>query len=128
MGVQFIWSDEYSVGNAEIDNQHKHLFLVANSLPEKPEVPEIRKIIMTFFKYVREHFTAEERMMKEIGFPEAASHRELHEVLISKLSAVAEGPLAGDAAADGFKQFVRDWITDHILNHDMRYFRFAQGR
>jgi hemerythrin len=126
MGVLFIWNESYSVGSAEIDSQHRRIFTLANSLPGKLTTRDINAAIMALFRHIREHFVAEEKMMKAIGFPETADHRELHDDLITRLSEIAERSFRDEAAVSAFRQFVYDWLTDHILNHDMRYVRFAR--
>ncbi len=127
MGVLFLWNKEYSIGNAEIDNQHRRIFTLANLVSANLDTRGINAAIMTLFRYVREHFTAEESMMQEIGFPETASHRELHEALITRLSEVATLSFQNEETVTEFKQFVYTWVIDHILNRDMKYFRFAQA-
>ena len=34
MTTQFVWDEKYSVGNEEIDEQHKSLFALGNQIPE----------------------------------------------------------------------------------------------
>ena len=82
---------------------------------------------MALFRYVREHFTAEEQMMQKIGFPEAASHRDLHEKhsLPNSVSSATHS-FQNEEALTEFRQFVYTWVIDHILNQDMKYIRFAQ--
>jgi hemerythrin-like metal-binding protein len=126
MGVLFIWKDTYSVGNAEIDGQHRQIFTLANLVSADLDTKGINAAIMALFRYVREHFTAEEKMMKEIGYPETSSHRDLHEALITRLSELATHSFQNGEALTEFRQFVYTWVIDHILNQDMKYIRFAQ--
>jgi hemerythrin len=126
MSVQLVWNETYSVGNPEIDAQHQRMFEIANSLSEKLDAPAIKRTIMALYKHTREHFTAEEQMMKEIGYPKLAYHRELHNELITRLNSISTGSFDADWSVLHFKRFVYDWVIDHILNHDHDYFVFAQ--
>jgi hemerythrin len=126
MGIQFIWDSSYSVGRDDIDRQHKQIFEMANSLPEVMDRETWKRSVMALYKHTREHFTAEEQMMREIGYPGLPEHRTLHEEMIGKLNEVSAQPLSCESAAYSFKKMLYTWIIDHILNRDMDYFRFVQ--
>ncbi|MCD6535131.1 MAG: hemerythrin family protein [Deltaproteobacteria bacterium] len=128
MNIQFVWKDSYSVGDSEIDEQHKGLFKLGNELPEVLGEQDVKPIIMQLFKYTREHFSAEEEMMNRIGFPYLAEHKILHDDLITNLSEVSSQELDTDAAIYGFKQFVKKWLLDHVLIEDNKYFQFSQSQ
>ena len=124
MSILFVWENSYSVGREDIDKQHKHIFEIANSLSDTPDVTTESRIIMALYKHIREHFTAEEQMMKEIGYPKLEEHRNLHDDFITKLNRIAEGSSMGKEPSGDLKTFLYHWVIDHILNHDMDYFRF----
>jgi hemerythrin len=128
MSIRFIWDDSYSVDRKDIDNQHKRMFDLANGLPEDLGQRRIMETIMDLYKYTREHFEAEEQMMKEIGYPKIEEHTTLHEELILGLNAMAAKAFDDDQSVFAFKKFIYDWVIDHILNHDRDYFRFAKGQ
>lgn len=126
MNAQFAWNEKYSVGDSEIDNQHKSLFELGNRISNSASTHDIKPDVMRLFKYTREHFKAEEAMMKRIGFPLAAEHAKLHDDLITKLSDVTSIPLDTDDNIDAFKKFIFEWLIDHIMNEDNKYFRFSR--
>ncbi|MCK5680543.1 hemerythrin family protein [bacterium] len=128
MSIQFVWKDKYSVGNSEIDKQHKGLFELGNELPEVSGEQDVKPIIMQLFKYTREHFSAEEEMMNSIGFPYLAGHKKLHDDFITELSEISSQSLDTDKSIYGFKEFVYKWLLGHILTEDNKYFRFAQAQ
>ena len=128
MTIRFEWDEFYSVGNSDIDNQHKFVFNSANSLPEDLFKKDINRIIMTFFKHTRKHFAAEEKMMVEIEYPKISEHRELHNELVTKLNKISKSSFESDDDVYVFKKFIYDWIIDHILIHDKDYFRFNRDR
>jgi hemerythrin len=126
MSVVFIWSDEYSVGDQEIDNQHKRVFELANSIPDTWNKEQVMHMVMKLFRHTREHFTAEETLMKATGYPQQTEHMALHDRLITKLSEIAASPFENEDQVGAFKYFVYEWVIDHILNHDRKFFRFVQ--
>jgi len=128
MAIDFVWEDAYTVGDEEIDGQHQRMFRLANELPEVLDVPLVKRRIMDLYRHTREHFEAEEAMMKRIGYPGLDDHRELHIDLVTRLNAVSSGSFESARAVCDFKRFVYDWVLDHIMCRDKDYFRFAQER
>jgi hemerythrin len=128
MSIKFEWDNSFSVANEEIDNQHKMLFDLANSIGDDLNQQRIKKIIMDLYKYTREHFAAEEQMMKRISYPKFEEHKELHKDLITKLNTISAQPFEDDESVYDFITFMYDWLTHHILNKDMDFMRFAQDK
>lgn len=126
MGIYFQWDESYSVGNAFIDSQHQQLFEIANSIPDQMEHMEVKSILMRLFKYTREHFAAEEKLMQMIGYPLLPDHNKLHEALISKLNDDIAETLATEKAIIELKVTVYDWLLDHIRVQDQKYAQFAR--
>jgi hemerythrin len=125
MPIKFVWDKTYSVGNEMIDSQHRRLFDLGNEM-QNIQLSDVARTIMNLYKHTREHFDTEERHMKSLGYPKLQQHRELHNGLITGLNNLIEKPIDTDAGLDGLKKFVYNWIIDHILNHDKKYFEFYQ--
>lgn len=128
MEIKFIWDDSFTVGRPDIDGQHKRMFNLANALPERLNVVMARRAVMAFYKYTREHFSAEEQMMKEIGYPNLEEHHRLHEELITELGRVGDNSFRDENAYTAFKQFLFTWVTEHIMKRDKDYFRFCREK
>ena len=128
MSIKLIWNDSCSVGNKKLDNQHKRMFDLANSLPEHLGQQLIDRIIMDLYKHTNEHFTLEEQMMQEIGYPKIDEHKELHNDLITKLNNISTQSFNDDQSVFDFKKFIYYWVIDHIINNDRDYFRFARQK
>jgi hemerythrin len=90
------------------------------------QLSEVTRTIMNLYKHTRQHFDTEEQHMKAIGYPKLEQHRELHNGLISGLNNLIEKPINTNLGLEGLKKFVYNWIIDHILNHDKKYFDFYQ--
>ena len=128
MSIQFLWEDKYSVGNPEIDEQHKKMFMLGNNLLEGTGESDIKPLILSLFKYTREHFLAEEKMMNRIGFPLFLEHKALHDALITKLNDVSSQSLGNDEAISSFKEFIFNWLCNHIMTEDNKYFQFSKSQ
>ena len=125
MPIKFVWDNSYSVGNEVIDSQHRRLFDLGNEI-QSIQLSEVTRTIMNLYKHTRQHFDTEEQHMKAIGYPKLEQHRELHNGLISGLNNLIEKPINTNIGLEGLKKFVYNWIIDHILNHDKKYFEFYQ--
>jgi len=126
MNLRLDWNDTFSVGFQNLDAQHRVLFDIINTIPEKMDERQVRTCIVRLFKYTREHFIAEEAVMREMGYPKLAEHTAIHNKLLDQLSETSMKPLDNDAVYVEFKQFAFHWIVDHILVSDKDYHHYAQ--
>ncbi|MFQ6607878.1 MAG: bacteriohemerythrin [Fidelibacterota bacterium] len=128
MNKEFMWDEKYSVGNPDIDAQHKSMIELANSLSEDRKDEDNSGIIRRLYKHIREHFEDEENMMAKIGYPKLTEHKEHHKKLITELHKMNIRSFENENFEYNFKEFIYNWVTDHILNHDKDYFRFTQEK
>lgn len=125
MTVKFEWTEDYSIGHAELDNQHKHLFSLGNKI-SNAHIGDAKTYVMELYRYARQHFDLEEAHMKAIGFPDLDGHRLLHNKLLSDLNAITENFFAKKDAFEDFKSFLYNWLVEHVLQRDKKYFAFAR--
>jgi len=124
MTINFIWQEDYSVGNDELDNQHKYLFELGNQI-QAAGITEAKTYVMALYKYIREHFQLEEDHMKSMSYPDLESHRNLHNNLLSDLNVITDDFFEKSDSFEKFKAFFYNWLIDHILQHDKKYFKFT---
>ncbi|MCP4120302.1 MAG: hemerythrin family protein [Bacteroidetes bacterium] len=126
MSVTIKWIPSYSVQHAGIDEQHQQLFQLIDDLPDTIDPLSLKKCIIKLFKYTRTHFSDEEEIMKSIGYPGRENHQKLHEDLISELTEFSEREFSDEKCLQDLKEFAYNWLTDHIIDEDMNYYRFAK--
>ena len=119
------WTQEIAVGSELIDNQHQALIERVNRLvaaiEEGREDEEIARLFEFLKEYTQDHFTAEERLMHESGYPDREGHAAEHRAFCEKIA-----DLEGRMAAEGmttvlkrdFDEAVIDWLFDHICRTD----------
>ncbi len=125
------WREDYSVGNAQLDEDHKNLFrcLAVVEMCLEPSTDEqdvcevLGSALLALRDYTNYHFAREEQMMKIVGHPEYDEHRASHQ----RLQAATE-KLIGDffnkpsvEQAEKIYRFLNSWLTNHILKEDMGY-------
>lgn len=70
--------------------------------------------------YVREHFAAEEDLMKSAGYPHLVEHIAEHDVFRAKLSELHLKSIGQDISVDTVAS-LKDWLSRHIAQMDMAY-------
>jgi len=117
---EFTWSDRYKIGNDLVDSQHQHIFKLANETVSVSDDADITRLLMLFYQHVREHFQAEERLMKQAGYPRYQEHVEEHNLMLDRLNEISLNVQKRQWNPDDIKKFVQRWISVHIVQEDMR--------
>jgi hemerythrin len=123
------WNDELSTGIQEIDDQHRQLIALLNEFYAAVERGEREEGIRTLFEgvdnYTVFHFSHEEAFMERIGYPDLASHREIHAMFRQEYRTAMERHEAGDRkAVRDLVAFLFSWLYTHINKTDKRYAAF----
>jgi hemerythrin len=126
------WHDNYSVGISLIDDQHRELIRQTNELYQGCRTGTEEEKRKNFFKaaksaveYVKYHFSAEERMLENVKYPQLAEHKKQHEVFIQRvLDDVKSYQEGKKLVPNSFVRFLRDWILSHIAMEDTKYARY----
>lgn len=117
------WGEESTLGVPIVDEQHKGVVTIINSLYFYLQIGRgdeiIKPTLMMLKQYVRVHFETEEAVMELAGYPEIDEHKELHRQLIRKTNSLSLSLQDGD---DPRKMlvFLRDWWLDHINKEDKK--------
>ena len=124
-----VWKDEYSVGIASIDEQHKRLVNLINQLQTavKYSTGEIfeREALDELVDYTKTHFSYEEGLMEQNGYPDFEPHKAQHEQMIAKVEEVlAEYQRDHHAAMENALSYLSDWLINHINGTDKEYSEF----
>ena len=86
----FGWKEIYSVGNVEIDKEHKKLFDIAQDaftqVEETQRNAKIKEVLTELYTYMKTHFKHEEKFMKELNYPLLEEHKILHHNIIEKIN------------------------------------------
>ena len=126
------WKDEYSMGEIEIDKQHKGLFELSNDIYHLVEAgiddsERFRELFMALTDYTIDHFIYEEMYIQEEGFPGLEEHIEQHLEFSNKLRDICIGIDKETHIAD-IGEFVTTWLVDHVINEDMKYKKFVEDK
>lgn len=120
------WKKEYSVGNEKLDQQHQVLVDLINKLHEAMKSgkasKEIGLIVDEMVEYAKFHFEAEEKLMIEKNYIGLASQKTEHGAFMKKTTEFQKDIKSGKLAVSlEVLNFLKDWLTNHILIADMKY-------
>jgi len=126
------WSESLSVKIESIDDQHKKLIEMINdfyeNISKRTNNENIIVLIDGMKKYTIEHFSYEERYMKQFGYPEYEQHKQEHDNFIARVTVLEEKFKKGTIILSyEITSFLKDWIKYHIQNSDMKYTSFFKN-
>ncbi|MBF0614368.1 MAG: hemerythrin family protein [Magnetococcales bacterium] len=129
----FAWNDELSVGCLEVDQDHKKLVGILNSLiaaiKEEHGREVIGKILNDLLSYTSWHFRHEERLMQTYRFSGFMAHKKEHAELIAQaVTLQKQFDEEGKDLSDDVLEFLKKWLTHHILEVDMVMGRFLHEK
>jgi hemerythrin len=134
VGAALQWTQALSVGIPEVDAQHQELFRRAERLIaalRAGDRGEVLPLLAYLDEYVVHHFDAEERLMREAGYPGATAHAAAHRAFRADFAALVKdfrrtGPTA--LVALTIHNWLSDWLRMHIGGVDQELGRFLAAR
>ena len=120
------WIPEYSVGNKELDDQHKVLFDMVNEFFKQEGKKAVIATFQNLSSYIDLHFEAEENLLRQINYPKTDEHIDKHNELRDKFT-LLEKKLEKYTIDLHHKIsfFLYNWLASHILKADMDYKSYA---
>lgn len=120
------WNESFSVGVKAMDDQHKGLVKALNDLHaamlEGQLKPVSGSLLNTLMDYTRQHFAAEEALMRRTAYPELGTHSALHKDLTREVEKFVGRYERGETGANiELLTFLRDWLLTHIQKVDRSY-------
>ncbi|MGE5503809.1 MAG: bacteriohemerythrin [Actinomycetota bacterium] len=124
------WNEGFSVGIADLDEDHRSLFALLNELwlaaEQRQENDALRATLKRVCTGMDAHFAREEKHLQHWGYPRLARHVDEHRRLRSSLASLLDRVESGNLASldwDAF-DFIGQWLTAHILKSDADYAAF----
>lgn len=129
------WRVSYEIGIKEIDLQHKALFDKINDLLEacnsKKGKEEVINTINFLGDYVVTHFSDEEKLQRENGYPEYNNHKAAHDRFVKEyenLKARFEQEGVSLNFVISVNRVVVDWLIKHIGSADRAFGDFIKAK
>ena len=120
--VRIPWHDGYKVGIETIDNQHRHLFEIADTLysaitgGEAPTKEAVKALLDQCADYVKLHFSHEEELMDNTQYPASPGHKKAHVMFTTAVKNVSKDFSEGkNIDLVELYAFISDWLVEHII-------------
>ena len=122
------WKEEFSIGIASVDFEHRELIGFINQLHEHLTTGDSEFSVADFLgelcSMISAHFALEEKLMRELGYDEYEDHKVDHEHLLDEIRDIMdeyEGRVGLDEKAFGAR--LGAWFTEHFRTKDARFHR-----
>ncbi len=120
------WTENFSVGVRQFDEQHKQLVRMLNRLIAEPEAgtrsETVSELLDAMTEYAQQHFEAEEELMQQYNYPQLEEHAAQHNAFRRKTAELCmDAMYQVGTVPESILQYLRDWLVEHILQSDMDY-------
>ncbi|MEE1077565.1 MAG: hemerythrin family protein [Agathobacter sp.] len=124
--MQLTFDENLITGNETIDTQHKELIGRIDAFVRACEMGESKvkaiKMLDYLEEYTRFHFEAEEKLQKDVNYPELETHQKKHEEFKKTIAALYEFLEEHEGPNEQFVELVKtkviDWLFGHIKTFD----------
>lgn len=112
------WREGFKINIPQVDYEHRHLFMLVKAL----NLQSIERTLEELLDYVVTHFTNEQSLMEESGYPAFNEHLLLHEAFSTFVAEFLAGSDSwNEDRVRDLRRFLNKWLIGHILTHDMRF-------
>ena len=128
--AQLEWTDSYSTGLAEVDDDHHRLLEIINhldaALNEDRGLEVVGNVLKDIREYSEEHYKHEEALMAKHGFPGLPEHSEMHRKSLEKINQMCDGHANGDPSVTptAVHHYLNSWFAKHFLGADSQFKRY----
>jgi hemerythrin len=117
------WTEALATGVEDIDDQHRSLFgwlAELESTACEQRMMTAAYALTRLVQYTRSHFAAEEKLMRECGYPRLDAHIAEHMALCDELKKMQESATSQDLCGETVG-LLRQWLLKHVLGSDLDY-------
>ena len=119
------WKEQYSLGVAAIDHEHRELVDLINELYASATRSGMDAAVMDFlgelYTRIAAHFALEEKVMRDSGYDEYLDHKADHEHLLDDIRDLMDDyEDGGQVDVEGFGKRLDEWFCGHFRTRDAR--------
>lgn len=117
------WTEDLSVDNKAIDDDHRHLFdlldRLQHTMPSGLVTAEAITIVDDLAEYVENHFNREEVFMQRINYADYPLHKAEHDRFVSEVHALQSRLGRGAHTLTlSIDKVLNEWLRRHVLVMD----------
>jgi hemerythrin len=126
------WRPDFNLGLKEIDEQHKKIVELINTLNEafmkNVAQQKLGQILDEMAAYADYHFKTEEALFTRNHFPFSKEHIAMHQHFKKKVEDFKDKFEKGQPITFRVLSFLRQWLTNHILDADREYAALVKSK
>ena len=131
--IALAWSDELECGNELIDMQHEKMHFLMNDLLiyyfEHGMDMGFEKLFNESMDFIEQHFSDEENLLGDIGYPMLAEHSRMHAELIDRTDELRKKVKAKTMnESDLVSYVVTEVVFGHLVNEDRDFYKYVNKR
>ena len=118
------WTSDLDTGIQVIDNQHKRIVEYINKLDDSKathDQQQISIVLTELVDYTLSHFTFEESLMEEAGYPFIRGHKRVHQLFVKRVGGYVQRFKMGEDITDELLNTLKAWLINHIKSDDSDY-------
>lgn len=122
------WLESYDCGDSAIDQEHRQLFELANTLIDvafsrEAHPHQFEEALDKLFAHVAQHFAHEETILAQRHYAALEVHAHAHQRLIEHAMQLRDAAAAGGVTIGELVDFLADEVVaQHILKADREYY------
>ncbi|HOP62522.1 MAG TPA: bacteriohemerythrin [Spirochaetota bacterium] len=126
------WSEKFSIGVNQIDDQHRQLFELINNMYDKIKTDAEHstpiEALDALLDYTNYHFKEEESFMVKNDYVQYEQHKRVHDNLTKQVIEYKNKFSQGKGDTGEFVRFLFDWLTRHIMDQDKKIGKFMERK
>ena len=118
------WESGLDTGIQVIDNQHKRIVGYINELIDARaslDKAKISHVLDELVDYTLSHFTFEESLMEEAGYPFIKGHQRVHQLFAKRIGDYVQRFKMGEDITEELLNTLKAWLINHIKSDDNDY-------
>ena len=129
------WDDSLLTGNALVDMQHQKLFErvsdLVHSCEDGSDIDRLHDTLEYLVNHAIRHFTDEEALQLEYGFPGYEAHKRRHDEFRERIGELEKRFNMGgssDELSKDINKFIIRWLVYHIKQEDKAIVEHIRAR
>lgn len=115
-----------TVGNFILDEQHQHFISLIDNLSDTDD-PISQSLIDELFSYIKYHFSAEEKMLQDVNYPDLHEHIVQHGKFVNYVVLMTDKLKDKSLKASEVRSRLIEWFVDHICIEDMKFKEYIKN-
>lgn len=123
------WNPDMSVNHKKIDEQHKEIIELTNTLIKNADAKVTSEIISesleNLIKHYRAHFQLEEEFLESQQYSNLRYHKGLHDQFRYDVAMFSKAVLENKhSVTEDMIKYLVDWVYSHVFGEDQEYKKY----